>query len=250
MISPPKSRHTFAELPRGAVECLQLALSQPLLKLCPAGDGHPVVVIPGYGGAEGSTRFLRKWLNSKNYDCHDWQQGRNLPKQRFNSVEQAKDFRREKVDSLKTQLDRLYQHSGKKASLVGWSLGGIYAHDLASEAPELVRGVITLGTPFGDPRGTAVWSIMSLLTRQRRFDTEQEIENWGIFPEAKVPTTVIHSDNDGFVSPSIAKLNGGLVKHVQVNSSHIGFTANPRVFWQIGKSLAAPEVGSQNKRLG
>lgn len=244
MITPPKARHTLSELPRGILEYLQLAASRPLLNLAPRGDGHPVVVIPGYGGAEGSTRLLRNWLKQQNYDCRDWQQGRNLPRKSLNNFEQALRFRRDKAEQLLLLVQDIERTTGCQASLVGWSLGGLFAHDAASQAPELVRRVITLGTPFGDPRGTAVWPIMSRLAGNSGKPAGESVDDWAVVSSPKVATTIIHSHSDGFVHPSIARLDGELVEHVPVNSSHIGMTGNPQVYWQLAKSLAKPRAGA------
>jgi pimeloyl-ACP methyl ester carboxylesterase len=160
------------------------------------------------------------------------------------SIECALKFRAEKVARLAEDLDDLVAETGKKASLIGWSLGGIYAHELASEHPELVRRVVTLGTPFGDPRGTALWPVMARRNGLNPGGDVAHLGEWLKSTPPKVPTTVIHSSRDGFVTPEIARLEGPLARHIHVNSSHIGLPANPRVFWHIANTLAHAQPGS------
>ncbi len=114
----------------------------PLLQLAPRGDGHAVIVLPGLGASDGSTEMLRKFLETRGYTVHGWGLGANcgpLP-----GVEKG----------LLGLLRRLHESSGK-VSLVGWSLGGVFARMLASRSPESVRGVVTLGSPLhGSPKAT------------------------------------------------------------------------------------------------
>ncbi len=100
------------------------------------------------------------------------------------------------------QLHGIKKKSGKRVSLVGWSLGGLYSRQLAATYPDLVRQVITLGTPFGDPRSTIVWPIMQRL-RDTPEPSEADMQRWmerARIP-LEVPLSVIWSKTDGFVHP-------------------------------------------------
>ena len=114
----------------------------PLLSLAPRGDGHPVLVLPGLVASDTSTRPLRSFLKNRGYAVSGWRQGRNLGL-------------RDGVQHAMTDLVReLSDAHGRKISLVGWSLGGLYARQLAKMMPDRVRSVITLGSPFaGQPEG-------------------------------------------------------------------------------------------------
>src|ERR1700741_3492974 len=108
----------------------------PLLSLAPRGDGHPVLVLPGLIASDVSTRPLRSVLENRGYAVSGWRQGRNLGL-------------RPGVQHAMTDLvQELNDTHGGKVSLVGWSLGGLYARQLAKMMPDRVRSVITLGGPF------------------------------------------------------------------------------------------------------
>src|SRR6201982_2041110 len=120
----------------------------PLLSLAPRGDGHPVLVLPGLVASDASTRALRSFLTSKGYAVSGWRQGRNYGLR--DGVQHAM------VDLVQELNDK----HGRKISLVGWSLGGLYARQLAKMMPDRVRQVITLGSPFaGNPRSTTAWRV-------------------------------------------------------------------------------------------
>lgn len=120
----------------------------PLLSLAPRGDGHPVLVPPGLVASDVSTRPLRTFLKSKGYAVSGWRQGRNYGLR--SGVQHA----------MVDLVQELNDSHGRKISLVGWSLGGLYARQLAKMMPERVRQVITLGSPFaGDPRSTNAWRV-------------------------------------------------------------------------------------------
>src|SRR6201989_1664146 len=133
----------------------------PLLSLAPRGDGHPVLVLPGLVASDTSTRPLRSFLKSRGYAVSGWRQGRNLGLR--DGVQHAMfDLVRELSDA-----------NGRKISLVGWSLGGLYARQLAKLMPDHVRSVITLGSPFaGSPKATNAWRVYELASG-RRADEEE-----------------------------------------------------------------------------
>src|SRR5215813_14195062 len=108
----------------------------PLLSLAPRGDGHPVLVLPGLIASDVSTRPLRAFLRNRGYYVKGWGQGRNLG------------LRAGVQQGLTDLLEEMNDTHGRKVSLVGWSLGGLYARQLAKMMPERVRSVITLGSPF------------------------------------------------------------------------------------------------------
>ena len=149
----------------------------PVLQRAPLGDGHTVVVFPGLTAGDTTTVPLRRYLDSRNYDAQGWGQGLNLgPREGV-------------LDNAKRQLQTAADASGRKVSLVGWSLGGVYARELAKELPDLVRCVITLGTPFsGHHRSTNAWRIYQLASGR---DVERETENYNLPEAPPVPTSKI-----------------------------------------------------------
>src|SRR5918912_1261922 len=157
----------------------------PLLSLAPKGDGHPVLVLPGLVASDTSTRPLRAFLRTRGYAVSGWRQGRNLGLR--HGVQNAM------VDLLQEMNDT----HGRKVSLVGWSLGGLYARQLAKMMPERVRSVITLGSPFaGPPKSTNAWRVYEMASG-RRADEEDSRFGGSLASAPPVPTTAIFSRTDG-----------------------------------------------------
>src|SRR6202046_1218249 len=128
----------------------------PLLSLAPKGDGHPVLVLPGLVASDVSTRPLRSFLTSRGYAVSGWRQGRNLGLR--DGVQHA----------MVDLVHELSDTHGRKISPVGWSLGGLYARQLAKMMPDRVRSVITLGSPFAsDPRATNAWRVYEMASGRR-----------------------------------------------------------------------------------
>ncbi|MCJ0763097.1 alpha/beta fold hydrolase [Variovorax terrae] len=203
----------------------------PALQRAPQGDGHAVIVFPGLSASDASTIPLRRYLGSLGYQMQGWDQGFNFGP------------RAGVLELAKRQLTEAFNASGRKVSLVGWSLGGVYARELAKELPQMVRGVITLGTPFaGPPKSTNAWRIYEL-TSGRNIDRESETYN---LPEAPpVPTTSIYSRSDGIVAwqgslqaPSSANPQ---TENIEVVASHIGLGLNPSTWWAVADRLAQRE---------
>jgi pimeloyl-ACP methyl ester carboxylesterase len=134
----------------------------PALLRAPAGDGHPVIVFPGLSASDASTYPLRSYLQRLGYAASGWNQGFN-----FGPRAGVLRYAREQVQE---EVDR----TGRKVSLIGWSLGGIYARELAKEMPDQVRSVITLGTPFaGDHTSTNAWRLYAFDQRPRHTSAKQ-----------------------------------------------------------------------------
>src|SRR3954449_12057636 len=128
----------------------------PLLSLAPMGDGHPVLVLPGLIASDSSTRPLRAFLRSRGYFVKGWGQGRNLG------------LREGVQDTMQDLVHELSDTHGRKISLVGWSLGGLYARQLAKLMPDHVRSVITLGSPFAaPPKATNAWRVYEMASGRR-----------------------------------------------------------------------------------
>lgn len=226
-IAPPSRLLLLAEL-RALWETGAGVALWPLLQLAPRGDGHPVLVLPGLAASDVSTAILRRYLKSRGFDAHGWGLGRNLgPRQ---GIEQG----------MVNLLKGLVETSGQKVSLVGWSLGGVYARLLATAHPSLVRNVITLGSPFvGSPRSTNAWRIYESVSGQSADDPERMKY---VHPTPPVPTTSIYSRSDGIVSwQSSVEKNSPQSENIEVIASHIGMGAHPAVLYALADRLAQPE---------
>ena len=157
----------------------------PLLGLAPHGDGHPVLVLPGLVASDVSTRPLRAFLKSRGYAVSGWRQGRNLG------------LRPGVQHAMVDLVQELNDTHGRKVSLVGWSLGGLYARQLAKMMPKSVRQVITLGSPFAsNPKATNAWRVYELASG-RRADEEDSRFGGSLADPPPVPTTAIFSRTDG-----------------------------------------------------
>jgi len=207
----------------------------PVLMTAPRGDGHPVLVLPGFLASDASTAPMRAYFKLLGYDVRAWDLGRN-----FGGVERMR-------GALLRRLRSIYETTGRRVSVVGWSLGGVYARLLAVEAPELVRSVITLGTPFSrSPHASNVSDLYRQISGEGL--TEEELELEMMLPhefdrvghDIEVPTTSIYSKLDGVVDwrASMLRPNGWTENVEVVGGSHVGLGVNAAVWWLAADRLA------------
>ena len=229
---PPPSPWLLALEFRAAWELGALLPAWPLLLRAPLGDGHPVIVFPGLSASDGSTLPLRNYLATRNYDVTGWNQGHNFGP------------RAGVLEAASHQVREIFIAAGKrKVSLIGWSLGGIYAREMAKLHPELVRGVITLGTPFsGAPESTNAWRLFRLTSGR---DIKSETRRFDLPLAPPVPTTSIFSRSDGIVAwqgslQAPCKGNPN-TENIEVIASHLGIGMNPSAMWAVADRLAQPE---------
>ena len=213
---------------RAPFEFGALLAALPWLPLVPRGDGHPVLVFPGLLGTDLSTRPLRLVLRALGYHVHGWKLGRNLgprPKVLADSLERIRALSR--------------QH-GRRVSLIGQSLGGIYTRELAKQVPDNVRQVITLGTPFtGKPEASNASRLFEALNGRQHLDPATLCARREPPP---VPTTSIYSRTDGIVAWRCSvEPPGPRAESIAVPASHSGMGVNPMVLKIIAQRLAQPE---------
>lgn len=231
---PPHPLLTWTEGHRLLVEAAAFAALGPLLRRLPQGDGHPVWVLPGFMASDASTLPLRRLLRRRGYNAHAWGFGRNLGP------------RGDLTDRMIDWLRTLHRDTGRTVSLVGQSLGGIYARELARMAPECVRQVITLGSPFGSVDGGGTHPGVSRLFEvmvDRRVDMLQEEHFFARIDEpVGVPTTAVFSKLDGIAHwRTCIEREHPLTDNVEVHGSHCGMAINPQVLYVIGDRLAQPD---------
>jgi len=205
-----------------------LPWAAPLLARAPRGDGHPVLVLPGFLATDRSTAVLRRYLEHLGYDVQGWRLGRNLGGHRGTR------------GLVRERLDTLAQQSGRRVSLIGWSMGGVLARELARHAPASVRQVISLGSPlYGDPRRTTTAWYLHLAIHGRDSVNHDDYRGVGAPP---VPTTSVFDRRDGVVAwRTSVELPGPQVQNVRTYSSHLGMGVNPLVLYLIADRLAQPE---------
>lgn len=222
------------EATRGIYEYgLSWLLYFPLRFVSPEGDGHPVMVIPGLTGADGSTHYFRNYLDAIGYKSYSWGLGRNLGPRSGISV---------LIDELVNKVIEISaSNNGEKVSIIGWSLGGIYAREIAKEIPEDVRQVITLGTPFkGDATSTNAALLYEFLSKDKSHKDPEIIKELGVAPP--VPFTSIFSKSDGVVAwqSSLEKATH-ISENVEVpGASHLGLGHNPLAMYVIADRLSQP----------
>jgi pimeloyl-ACP methyl ester carboxylesterase len=212
---------------RAPWEFAAMLAATPWLRRLPRGDGHPVLVFPGMGANDFTTAPLRGFLDNLGYATQPWGQGFNFGPRDGVLKRCAADVR------------ALSERHGQPVSLIGWSLGGLYAREMAKELPDHARCVITLGTPFtGHPRATNAWRIFEALSGQKAHDPAM-MERLRTPPP--VPTTSIYSRTDGIVSWRCS-LNdpGPRVENIEVHASHVGMGMNPLALFAIADRLGQP----------
>ncbi len=213
---------------RAVFEWASLAVSWPLLRRAPRGDGHPVLVLPGLIANDASTWALRRYLTDRGYTAYPWDEGFNVGP------------RNNLVGRLEKRLTDIERRHGRTASLIGWSLGGAMARALAVRMPDHVRSVITLGSPIqGHHSGTNAWRIFELVSGWKA-DDPRLLEWLAEHPPA--PSTSFMSKTDGVVNwrMSLAPENARS-ENIEVSATHMGMGANPVVLWAIADRLSQPE---------
>ncbi len=202
----------------------------PLLRSAAAGDGHPVLVFPGLAAGDMTTVVMRRFLADKGYATYAWEQGLNFGP---------------RPGVLETCVERIRQlraEHGSRVSLVGWSLGGVYARELAKMLPDDVRVVISLGSPFtGSPKATNAWRVYQLVSGEREIDEERFA---ALKETPRVPTTSIFSRTDGVVAWQCSlEQETASSENIEVHASHVGMGMNPLALYAIADRLAQPEGG-------
>lgn len=197
----------------------------------PRGDGHHVVVVPGFGLGDESTASMRGYLGLLGYRAHGWGLGKNRGAANLERT----------VKLFAEELSPLVK-GGRKVSLIGHSLGGVIARIYASTQPEAVRQVITLGSPFGGDV-SAVNSIVGKLFERHAASPGDTTADAAKCP-LPVPAVAIFSETDGIVSSRDCKVEAHPhAENIEVRGSHSGLIVNPSVFYAIADRLATqPEL--------
>lgn len=224
----PPSKLLLAREMAAWPELAAFVASSPWWWLAPRGDGHPVLVLPGLVQSDVSTRPLRAFLASRGYQVAGWGLGRNTG--RAGLVD----------ESLLHRLRALHESSGRRVSLIGWSMGGLFARDLAHRAPDMVRQVITLGSPFTGPaRASNAWRLYETLSGDRAGDPAVVQRFRG--PLA-VPNTSVYSRRDGIVAWQCCINEAGpQVENIAVTATHCGMGHHPAVLYAVADRLAQRE---------
>ena len=226
-MKPPHLLLALSDAPRALADAAFLSIAAPLLRKLPrARARQSVMVIPGFLGNDIGNRHLIHFLRHLGYNAMGWQQGRNLGPQSFTE------------DSLREAMEPLIAAGDGKVALVGHSLGGIYAREIARMEPERIQQVITLGSPFG--RGHRDASHASRLYQQLNPQPDVREDDDSLVIPPPVPTTAIYTKGDGVVNwrTSLQPGEGHHVHNIRVAGSHIGLNLNAAVWFWVAKKLA------------
>jgi pimeloyl-ACP methyl ester carboxylesterase len=199
----------------------------------PQGDGHPVLVLPGFLAGAPSTQFLRQVLRRLGYRAYDWRLGYNLG------------VRPSMIQQLPARLnDVRSRNDGRKVSVIGWSAGGIFARELARHHADGIRMVITLGSPIrGNQQATHASRMWRLLNRNSQArDVVSEAARIAREEPLQVPTTCVYSKSDGIVAwQCCLSRPAAETENVEVHSSHLGYGHNLEALRVMADRLAQPE---------
>lgn len=174
------------------------------------GRDAPVMVIPGFMASDRSTKRLRGTLTAAGYRAHGWSEGLNLG------------VTARRFDEVRHRVVALAEDSGAPVALVGWSLGGLYARELAKREPDAVRSVVTLGSPFsGNPRHNRVWRAYELIARH---PVDRPPIDVILSEKPPVPTTALWSRRDGMIAPACAHgATGEADRAIELDCTHMTF---------------------------
>lgn len=184
-------------------------------------DGPPVLVIPGFLATDSTTMALRKSLAASGWRVYPWEMGLNSG------------VKKDTLQKLEARIDAI--GSREPILLVGWSLGGLFARELARRAPDKVRAIVTLGSPFsGDPRQNNVWKLYELVARHKVKETPIP----RVVEKPPVPHLAIWSRNDGIIAPRAARgLEGERDEAVELTCSHMAFAVSRRAADQVVQEI-------------
>ncbi|MDE2416705.1 MAG: alpha/beta hydrolase [Burkholderiales bacterium] len=200
-------------------------------RIAPRGDGHPVLVIPGLGASDLSTALLRRFLDDLGYTTYPWAQGRN------------RGLKDHITSAMLARMQQIHGSHQQKVSIIGQSLGGVFARELAKAAPQAVRQVITLGSPFtGHPLASTGTRLYEWLSGDNLEDMDfsQHLE---IRIKPPVPTTSVYSKLDGVVAWQCSiedEQPEGENIHLRGNT-HCGMASSPSALYLLAERLAQPE---------
>lgn len=216
---------------RAFLELGTFVMARPFIRLFPRGDGHAVLIVPGFVQDGIAVTPLAQALRRLGYNAQVWGQGRNLG------------FTRKALSSLREQAQKLAQESKGEVSVIGWSLGGIFARELAFEIPQSLRLVITLAAPFGrNPHASNMRWVYDLVTKHQVDEIDDEMI-LRIRKPLPVPSTAIYSRMDGVLAweTCVEEVLCDTNENIEVFGSHSGLGFNLQALWVIADRLAQPK---------
>ncbi len=223
-VSRPAGRRLLGELQYLVEPALRLI--RPPLVVERSENPRTVMLLPGFGAHPLRMRYMAEQLERAGHTAKRWGQGFNLGPTPENFAK------------LERRVLDLHRRSGEKVVLVGWSLGGVFAREIAKLHSEAVAKVVTMGSPFsGNPRANNGWRAYHLVTGHRVEDPPIEAEVAGKPP---VPTVALWSPRDGIVSPRAScGRRGERDSAVALRCTHMGFVHSPEAILAVLRELDA-----------
>lgn len=203
----------------------------PLVTYADADHPGPVMLLPGFGAHPSRMRPMGDALTQAGHRVFEWGLGFNLGPTPENFA------------FLLARVGRIAREEGQPVALVGWSLGGLFARELAKQHPAAVSMVITLGSPFsGDRRANNAWRAYELVTGHA-VDDPPVPGDFAAKPPC--PTVALWSPRDGIVAPrSACGWPGERDVAIALRCSHLGFASSPEAIATVLTVL--DEVAAQN----
>lgn len=241
----PSMLHQAFELARAARDAT-LYMALPMThKMVPQGDGHPVLVLPGFLTNDSATGALRSWIQRIGYEAEAWEGPTN-----FGPSDKV-------MDHLHKRFEDVWEKHGRKpVSIVGWSLGGVYAAELARRYPDKIRSVVTLGSPHSlveefrangndiTKTGEQVPGALKAVFNFLNPDGVEPEKHFSAAQDFKVPVTSVYTPYDGIVhwTSSILKENAK-TENIEIDTSHLGLGFSLQGMTVIADRLAQPKKG-------
>lgn len=232
-ITRPPMMLAALEMFRAGIDYWSLMFSGPALARAPHGDGHGVLVLPGFATDDRSTGSLRSFLATLGYDVHPWRLGLNLDHRTAGAT----------GEHVTRHIDEIAAATGRKVSLVGWSLGGVIAREAARRVPKSVRQVVSIGSPMcGNPHANNASRIYEWLTH-RKVDSPAARRRFELGPTPlPMPSSALYSKTDGIAAwQNCLATPDHQSENIEVHSSHFGMMVNAAVFHIVADRLAQPE---------
>lgn len=218
----PKTRYLLGELV-GPLEPLRRLVREPLVL---DRTEHPrvVMLLPGFGTHPIRMRYMARQLEAAGHTVKRWGLGFNLGPTEENFA------------ALEQRIQQLCERYGQRVVLVGWSLGGVFARELAKRHPEHIAKVITMGSPFsGTPYDNNAWRIYQLVTGH---SVEQPPIEARTCDKPPVETVALWSPRDGIVAPrSACGMPGERDRAIALRCTHLGFANSPEAILTVAREL-------------
>ncbi len=224
---------------RTPFEGLKFLYRFPQLLTAPPGDGRPIALAPGYLAGEYSMQPLAAFLRYLGYTVYPWGLGNNN-----GDVEEDIGRFGERIEGLHEDLD------GEPITLIGWSLGGVIAREVARLREPCVREVITLGTPVvGGPKYTSIGGFYAALKGINLDELEVEVHarnSEGL----NQPVTSIYTKADGVVAwQASVDVYNPQARNIEVSSTHFGIGVSP-VVWRLIADILSEEEKTGRSSAG